>query len=383
MNRFFTLLLAATCLTAVGQVTYPYNPDGNADGDIAVGDLQDFLVTYGNPFSPSEIMVGDSSLTYWVEQLSQTIQEQQMQIDSMQLVSSFAGFGPRETVDAVKDISNWSFQPSFNYGLIELQFEEDGLLTLSDFAINVHVLPANASVTFFSDSFEEYFVDIHFFDSSGPLRTIFVKSNEVVWLKLPLSSWVWDAFDNIDVSFVPVLSSTSLADGDSDFETTQIPNYSIECIDMGYSPLCGALGFSQWATLEPNSGYRYNMGWSGPNVNDAYLIDDPHWRKFQIIGLPDGIDEVTIEYTENGNLYFTDVDLDFDAEGNAFIYLYASCNTANSECSGLAISLGAYDFPLSSALGVKQCYTGTKRHLKLHYSDGWSLVAMGVTIDVN
>ena len=43
MIRFFTLLLAASCLTAVGQVTYPYNPDGNADGDIAVGDLQDFI----------------------------------------------------------------------------------------------------------------------------------------------------------------------------------------------------------------------------------------------------------------------------------------------------------------------------------------------------
>ena len=43
MTRFLTLLLAASCLTAVGQVTYPYNPDGNADGDITVGDLQDFL----------------------------------------------------------------------------------------------------------------------------------------------------------------------------------------------------------------------------------------------------------------------------------------------------------------------------------------------------
>ena len=80
MNRFFTLLFAASCLTAVGQVTYPYNPDGNADGDIAVGDLQDFLVTYGNPFSPSEIMVGDSSLTSWVDQLSQTILDLQNQI---------------------------------------------------------------------------------------------------------------------------------------------------------------------------------------------------------------------------------------------------------------------------------------------------------------
>ena len=88
MNRFFTLLLAASCLTAVGQVTYQYNPDGNADGDIAVGDLQDFLVTYGNPFSPSEIMVGDSSLTYWVEQLSQTIQEQQEMIELLQYGNS-------------------------------------------------------------------------------------------------------------------------------------------------------------------------------------------------------------------------------------------------------------------------------------------------------
>ena len=38
MNRFFTLLLVASCLTAFGQVTYPYNPDGNADAFIGVTD---------------------------------------------------------------------------------------------------------------------------------------------------------------------------------------------------------------------------------------------------------------------------------------------------------------------------------------------------------
>ena len=43
MNRFFTLLFAASCLTAVGQVQveYPYNPDGNSDTLIGVTDLQD------------------------------------------------------------------------------------------------------------------------------------------------------------------------------------------------------------------------------------------------------------------------------------------------------------------------------------------------------
>jgi len=65
MKRLVTLMMCAVSLGAAAQITYPYNPDGNADGDIAVGDLQDFLVTYGNPFSPSEIMVGDETLTNW------------------------------------------------------------------------------------------------------------------------------------------------------------------------------------------------------------------------------------------------------------------------------------------------------------------------------
>ena len=83
MHRFFTLLLAASCLTAVGQVTYPYNPDGNADAFIGVTDLQDILSTYGGAFVPSEILVGDSTLSFWVDQLSETVLTQQATIDSL------------------------------------------------------------------------------------------------------------------------------------------------------------------------------------------------------------------------------------------------------------------------------------------------------------
>ena len=83
MNRFFTLLLAAYCLTAVGQVTYPYNPDGNADALIGVTDLADMLATYGNTFAPSEILVGDSTLSFWIDQLSETVLMQQATIDSL------------------------------------------------------------------------------------------------------------------------------------------------------------------------------------------------------------------------------------------------------------------------------------------------------------
>ena len=80
MNRFFTLLLAASCLTAVGQVTYPYNPDGNADTLIGVTDLQDMLAVYGQPFLPSEISL-ETALSFWVDQLSATVLTQQATID--------------------------------------------------------------------------------------------------------------------------------------------------------------------------------------------------------------------------------------------------------------------------------------------------------------
>ena len=51
--------LSCFLLDCFGQVevTYPYNPDGNADTLIGVTDLQDLLVTYGQPFLPSGILI--------------------------------------------------------------------------------------------------------------------------------------------------------------------------------------------------------------------------------------------------------------------------------------------------------------------------------------
>ena len=111
MNRLFTLLLAASCLTAVGQVdvTYPYNPDGNADTLINVLDLQDLLVTYGQPFLPSEIMVDDSTLTSWIEQVSQTLEQQQALINSLVL----GNLGPCQNNQVVQ-------YHGYSYPLVEI-----------------------------------------------------------------------------------------------------------------------------------------------------------------------------------------------------------------------------------------------------------------------
>ena len=86
MKHFFTISLCflALSLSAQETITYPYNPDGDADGLVAVPDLQDILAVYGNPFSPAEIMVGDTALSEWIQILSQALQDQQAVIDAMQ-----------------------------------------------------------------------------------------------------------------------------------------------------------------------------------------------------------------------------------------------------------------------------------------------------------
>ena len=73
MKLPIAIIVAASCLTAVGQVTYPYNPDEDGNGQIAVGDLQGILATYGNAFSPSEILVDGETLTTVLTQLQNSI----------------------------------------------------------------------------------------------------------------------------------------------------------------------------------------------------------------------------------------------------------------------------------------------------------------------
>ena len=85
MKHIFTISLCflALSLSAQETITYPYNPDGDVDGAIASPDLLDLLGVYGGEFSPSEILVGDSTLSFWVDQLSATVLTQQATIDSL------------------------------------------------------------------------------------------------------------------------------------------------------------------------------------------------------------------------------------------------------------------------------------------------------------
>ena len=79
MKHIFTISLCflALSLSAQETITYPYNPDGDADGAIASPDLLDILGVYGGEFSPSEIQIDGVGLL-------EVIQDLQNQLASIQ-----------------------------------------------------------------------------------------------------------------------------------------------------------------------------------------------------------------------------------------------------------------------------------------------------------
>ena len=81
MKRLVALMMCAVSLGAAAQstITYPYNPDGNADALIGVTDLQDMLSTYGGAFTPSEIQIDGVGLL-------QIIQDLQSQLNAIQTI---------------------------------------------------------------------------------------------------------------------------------------------------------------------------------------------------------------------------------------------------------------------------------------------------------
>lgn len=449
MKRLVAMMMCAVSLGVAAQstITYPYNPDEDGNGQIAVADLQGILATYGGAFSPSEILVDGETLTNVLTQLQNSIDslsgltggggsvldmplgtilpmateavpEGWMLCDGREIsIEEYQGlYDLIGTIYGAGDSAFWAqvFYPATTFNIPDLRGrtiigandmggeqsdvltihqasagqvggEEMHQLTEEEMPSHSHDLPKQESSSCCGNGFYyrtnvSYAVEPYPVSEAGGDQP---HNNMQPYMAL---NYMIKALSSADVfgEITELIADQQeqLAHLEEIVLDESAHEFAIECVNMGYSPLCGALGFSQWATLEPNYlGHRYIMGSSGPDAN--YLIDEPHWRKFQIRGLPAGIGEIVVEYTDsNGALNFIDVALDFDGEGDAFIYLYAACFSGNSECSGLAIQQGVYDFPLESALGVEQCGSSSMRNLKLHYSDGWSLVSLGLTINI-
>ena len=73
IKHFLIMSTTAAVLSANAQVTLPYNPDGDANGQIGVGDIQDLLSVYGGSFVPGAILVDSLELTEVLDSLQSQI----------------------------------------------------------------------------------------------------------------------------------------------------------------------------------------------------------------------------------------------------------------------------------------------------------------------
>ena len=105
MRLLFTALacLLSVSFSAQGQViTYPYNPDSDTDSSIAVPDMLELLILYGNEFTPEPVMVDGVSIYELLVNINNTIEQQQDQIENLESIIEQGGGGslPTGTITA-------------------------------------------------------------------------------------------------------------------------------------------------------------------------------------------------------------------------------------------------------------------------------------------
>ncbi|MGB1056038.1 MAG: FISUMP domain-containing protein [Flavobacteriales bacterium] len=180
MKAISTVFLSIACFAASAQsdIDYPYNPDFENDGFVGIEDVLELLSVYGTPFTPEQLLLdgsslteiieslqsqidslasytnegfgaialndsllteylvgvaaaseeGDSTLGAWVMQLSEVVEQQQAQIDSLALGNNLGQFNM-----GLSEHLSLQEQATQFYGLnwFHFEFEDDGFLTAS------------------------------------------------------------------------------------------------------------------------------------------------------------------------------------------------------------------------------------------------------------
>jgi len=77
-------LLSLTSASAQTEVTYPYNPDSDANEEIGVSDLTSMLAVFGGSFAPGSILVDGVALAEYLNDLQETISSLQDQVNALE-----------------------------------------------------------------------------------------------------------------------------------------------------------------------------------------------------------------------------------------------------------------------------------------------------------
>ena len=161
---------------------------------------------------------------------------------------------------------------------------------------------------------------------------------------------------------------------------------SVECVEMGFSPLCGGIGLTDNVQLGPSDGaYHYQI--SAQNQPNAdFLFSAPHWRKFQIHGLSsDYSGKIYVRWQTSytsGDDYFrhsiNSLDPETDGEGGVFIYFWSYTSASSQQCIQDGVQLSV---PVASGMNVNGGSYYNYEHFEIGYSNGNCLLFTGAMID--
>ena len=268
MNKLFTLLLAASCFTATAQsdIDYPYNPDFENDGFVGIEDVLELLSVYGTPFTPEQLLLdgsslteiieslqsqidslasytnegfgaialndsllteylvsvaaaseeGDSTLGAWVMQLSEVVEQQQAQIDSLSTVNLGLAFGATE--HAKFHELEWTQQENAGNTLQTiLSFENDVLFRLygGNSWIKFVIIPNSVTLDLVANAnLAEANFSESFWEGENPTITLALNSDEM--LVMFANSGAIEAettTGEMNVFWTPLVQNSNEADG--------------------------------------------------------------------------------------------------------------------------------------------------------------------------
>ena len=202
---------------------------------------------------------------------------------------------------------------------------------------------------------------------------------------------------SLDSAFVASMIAEAISTGiiNNSFE----PNISLLCVDMGVSNICPGLGLNPNVILNP-SNYIYSLGQSNNLDQNNYEIE-PHWRKFELVGLAPFIAYGGRLMFKYRSYYYSPYSTPASQESypeiayvtpevdddKIYFYLYGENSTGGDCLNEMYIQT---DIPISNSLQVLSEYVyngnvslGSKTFFEIFYESDQGVKSTGLFFDIN
>ena len=358
MKRLIALMMCAVSLGAAAQIEYPfpYNPDSDNSGWIGLSDLLSLLAVYDTQFDPE---------TWQTDSLSAHVDLQQngSYLDCINSCGKLTGAWRMTSLD------------EFGRGIDVATSSGDYWIASNQTLQSETLLYAKRNGAINSTSLGN--------GNSSKGCMCYIRAQAQTLFLDVLEENVNSAFQEIELRIDTLTQNLDslLANSSTESVDTNTNTITLECVDMGFSPLCGGIGLSDNVTLGPTDGaYSYSLG-DQNNPNEDFLFGSPHWRKFTIHGLPaDYNGKIYMRYqyrrTSGDTFYSHGVqskEPEFDESGNSSIYFWRTAESCILNGIDLSISTDS-GFNLYSS-------GGTYDQIEIGYTNGNCLIWPGAMID--